>query len=104
MDIIFQVFFLQTKEKFSEMPIRKFITNRKLKIQFENEDIRERFEQLLEHRCPKCPDRYPEKNFKALRDHMRRVHTLFYCDLCLELKVNNLCFIRKCADFILSIG
>lgn len=82
-----EVFFLKTKEKFGEMPVRKFITNRKLKIQFENEAIREKFDKLLEHKCNKCPERYPEKNFKALRDHMRRVHTLFYCDLCLELKI-----------------
>ncbi|KAL4240392.1 hypothetical protein ACF0H5_001182 [Mactra antiquata] len=82
-----EVFFLSTQEKFGEMPMRKFIMNRKLKIQFENETICEKFEQLLEHKCKKCPDRYPEKSFKALRDHMRRVHTLFYCDLCLELKI-----------------
>ncbi|XP_045214491.2 E3 ubiquitin-protein ligase ZNF598-like [Mercenaria mercenaria] len=82
-----EVFFLKTLEKFGEMPMRKFIMNRKLKIQFEDESVRDRFEELLEHRCTKCPDRYPERNFKALRDHMRRVHTLFYCDLCLELKI-----------------
>lgn len=69
--------------------MRKFIMNRKLKIQFEDETVRERFEELLEHKCKTCKDRYPERNFKALRDHMRRVHTLFYCDLCLELKVRD---------------
>lgn len=82
-----EVFFMKNPEKFSEMPVRKFITNKKLRIQFEDEEVRNRFEQLLEHKCKLCPDRYPEKSFKALRDHMRRVHTMFFCDLCLELKI-----------------
>lgn len=74
-------------EKFGEMPIRKFIPNRKLKIQFENEAVRQKFDELMEFRCFKCTDSVPERSFKALQDHMRRKHTLFFCTLCLELKV-----------------
>lgn len=89
-----QVYFLSTREKFADMPVRKFIPNRKLKIFFENEHVQERVDQLLEHRCSKkgCEDRPPDKKFRDLRDHMRKVHHLFYCDLCLELKVGVLCF------------
>lgn len=90
---VFQVFFLKSREKYGEMPMRKFIQNRKLKILFENDAIRVLFEKLTEHRCKKCPDRIPERNFKALRDHVRRAHTLFYCDLCLVLKVNQCCHV-----------
>ena len=78
---------MEKLEKFGEMPVRKFILNRKLKIQFENESVRQKFEKLLEHRCKLCPDRPADRSFKALRDHMRRQHTLFFCDLCVELKV-----------------
>lgn len=58
-----------------------------MKINFENEYVKERVDELLEHKCPLCKDKCPEKYFRAHRDHMRRVHQLFYCDLCLELKV-----------------
>ena len=78
---------MENLEKFDDMPIRKFISNRKLKIQFETDSVRQKFEKLLEHRCNLCPNRPPERSFKALRDHMRRQHTLFFCDLCVELKV-----------------
>lgn len=82
-----EVFFMENLEKFGAMPVRKFIINRKLKIQFENEAVREKFEKLLEHRCKFCPDRPADKSFKALRDHMRRQHTQFFCDLCVALKI-----------------
>lgn len=82
-----EVFFMENLEKFGAMPVRKFIVNRKLKIQFENEAVREKFEKLLEHRCKFCPNRPAEKSFKALRDHMRRQHTQFFCDLCVALKI-----------------
>ncbi|WAQ97306.1 ZN598-like protein [Mya arenaria] len=82
-----EVFFLTTRERYNDMPVKKFVLNRKLKIQFENNNVRDMFEELLEHRCKLCPKSHPEKSFRALKEHMRRVHTLFYCDLCLELKI-----------------
>ena len=78
---------MEKLEKFGDMPVRKFISNKKLRVQFENEKVRLKFEELLEHRCNLCNGRPPDRSFKALRDHMRRQHTLFYCDLCVELKV-----------------
>ncbi|KAH3872987.1 E3 ubiquitin-protein ligase ZNF598-like [Dreissena polymorpha] len=82
-----EVFFLVQREKFDEMPVRKFIADRRLKIQFETSQIQEMCCKLLEHRCSVCKDAKPEKSFRALKDHMRREHTLFYCDLCIALKI-----------------
>jgi len=89
-----QVFFLATKEKYNDMPVRKFIPNKKMKVNYENGSIAERVDRLLEHRCKICTDKDPEKSFRALKEHMRRAHTLFFCDLCLDLKVKrkNICF------------
>ena len=36
----------------------------------------------MEHRCPFCPNRAPERHFERLRDHVKREHGKFYCDLC----------------------
>ena len=68
------------------------------------------FQRLLEHPCPKwvfalhsqqpsstnsgcvcsfrCPGLPPFTNHHALKDHLRRTHELFFCDICVEhLKV-----------------
>lgn len=63
---------------------------------FENGGVLSKFEKLLEHRCSKCKNRPPDKNFKALQDHLRKDHSLYYCDLCVEhLKVNYHVFLNK---------
>jgi len=71
------------------MPVKKFIPNKRLKICFESEYVQQCADELLEHRCTQCKDRPPDKTFRGLKDHMRRVHHLFYCDLCAELKVRS---------------
>ena len=61
------------------------------------------FHELLEHLCQLChadnldPDRDPDKppkevlykSFKSLEQHVKRIHELFFCDLCVtNLKVS----------------
>lgn len=41
------------------------------------------YEALRQIRCSRCAD-VTFRSFSLLREHMRRVHDLFYCDLCLE--------------------
>lgn len=54
---------------------------------------------LLEHRCFMCERAQVKpwafESFQQLKDHMRREHELFYCDLCCEhLKIFS--FERQC--------
>ena len=72
--------------KFSSIPRKGFIPNRKYKLFFEDEQIQKKFEKLNEHRCTKC--NLSERNLKALQQHLSKKHTLFFCCLCVEhLKV-----------------
>ncbi|KAK3090985.1 hypothetical protein FSP39_016257 [Pinctada imbricata] len=77
-----QVYMIHEIKKFTEIPRTGYVPNRKYKIFFEDNTIKEKFEKLLEHRCPKCKNK--ERTLKALQHHMSKQHTLFYCDLCLE--------------------
>ncbi|KAK3600899.1 hypothetical protein CHS0354_019252 [Potamilus streckersoni] len=79
-----KVFFLRKREKYGEMLSRKYLIDRECNIYFENPQLEDRFLQLLEHSCHLCKDRYPDRDFKALQAHMRKEHSLFYCDLCLD--------------------
>lgn len=46
------------------------------------------FEKLLQHECHLCNGSKTYQTFQLLKDHMRKKHELFYCDLCVDnLKV-----------------
>ncbi|KAK9883026.1 hypothetical protein WA026_001238 [Henosepilachna vigintioctopunctata] len=53
---------------------------------FTTSDIQRAYEKLLENRCSVCPEEksWNFKTFGQLKDHMRREHELFYCDICIE--------------------
>ncbi|CAB0004178.1 unnamed protein product [Nesidiocoris tenuis] len=55
------------------------------------------YDSLLAHVCSECGKESP--NFGHLRDHVRRVHQLNFCDLCVEnlkiLTIERRCYSRK---------
>ncbi|CAF2332409.1 unnamed protein product [Rotaria sp. Silwood2] len=55
--------------------------------------IRRETEKLLRNFCPFCYCEY--ETFEILRDHVRRTHRYFYCDLCVE-NLNLFPHERKC--------
>ncbi|CAF0775306.1 unnamed protein product [Rotaria sp. Silwood1] len=55
--------------------------------------IRRETEKLLRNFCPFCYSEY--ETFDILRDHVRRTHRYFYCDLCVE-NLNLFPHERKC--------
>ncbi|XP_060523372.1 E3 ubiquitin-protein ligase ZNF598-like isoform X2 [Cylas formicarius] len=77
---------------------RSNLQERKLGILFCTYEIQKCFFKLLEHRCQICDNlehKWAFKTFQQLKDHMRREHELFYCDICSEnLKIFS--FERKC--------
>ncbi|XP_071106285.1 E3 ubiquitin-protein ligase ZNF598-like [Haliotis cracherodii] len=79
-----EVLFVKTQAKFSSIVRRNFIRQPKYKILFEDENVEKTYRNLQEYKCKVCMDRPSEKTFYALKDHMRKEHTLFCCDLCLK--------------------
>ncbi|XP_044759445.1 E3 ubiquitin-protein ligase ZNF598 [Coccinella septempunctata] len=53
---------------------------------FATNEIKKEYNRILEHRCSVCPidQSWPFRTFNQLKDHMRREHELFYCDICIE--------------------
>lgn len=91
-----KVIFTNEKRSYRELETsnRSEYYNKKYKICFSNINIQKAFYDLLEHPCPKC-DARPFRSFDALKDHVRKEHELFYCDICTEhLKIFS--FERKC--------
>ncbi|XP_046413290.1 E3 ubiquitin-protein ligase ZNF598 [Neodiprion fabricii] len=58
--------------------------DKRYNIYFDDEGIQERFIKLLAHSCDICKERQVFSNFNSLKDHMRRLHELHYCDLCVD--------------------
>lgn len=82
-----QVIFTRTIEQFLTLDrqIRSGLFEKKFKILFAEMDIQRAFYNLLEHRCPICPeDERPFIDFHKLKEHVRKVHERFYCEICTE--------------------
>lgn len=62
---------------------RSNLQDRKFGLIFCTSDIRKAYDILLEHRCQICKD-WLFRTFIQLKDHMRKEHELFYCDICVE--------------------
>lgn len=85
-----QVAFIYDNKLFKDINLRDCIPNRKYKIFFRDEEVENKYLDLLEFRCKvqSCRKRYADKTFNQLQTHMRREHQLFACDLCVtNLKI-----------------
>lgn len=74
------------------------LQDRKFGLIFNTPSIQRSYYKLLEHNCPICKEserKWPFRTFLNLKEHMRKEHELFYCDLCVaNLKIFT--FERKC--------
>ncbi|KAJ8977097.1 hypothetical protein NQ317_003651 [Molorchus minor] len=77
---------------------RSNLQDRKFGLYFCTSEIQKVYYKLLEHRCQICEEserKWPFKTFQQLKDHMRREHELFYCDICVE-NLRIFTFERRC--------
>lgn len=79
-----KVFLTDNKSSYEKLAAKRgfFVADRRQGIFYLRKEIKVSVRQLMEHRCPFCPDRAPERNFDRLRDHVKRGHGKFYCDIC----------------------
>ncbi|GFQ93872.1 e3 ubiquitin-protein ligase ZNF598 [Trichonephila clavata] len=87
------VVFTLDRQLFSDVSKKFSLCFKKYNIIFEDEEVADAFDRLLEHKCKLCDNVLP--TFEKLREHVRRTHELHYCELCTEhLKIFT--FERKC--------
>jgi len=81
-----KVLFSKHKSTFSELNKLKLIKENRhnVNIFFEDPTIIKEFNKVMEHKCPVCKDRPPDHNFEQTKVHLRKEHSLFYCEMCLE--------------------
>ncbi len=86
--VLLQVVFVRNATKFEDVDTSHYQVYKKQNIYFENEQIQTLFYELLEHRCAECSDHKPFRTFAMMRDHMRKEHGYYYCEICVKhLKV-----------------
>lgn len=59
-----------------------FVADRQRGIFYQRKEIQANVKKLMEHKCQFCPDRPPERYFDRLRDHIKKEHGKFFCDIC----------------------
>ncbi|XP_058056995.1 E3 ubiquitin-protein ligase ZNF598 [Anopheles bellator] len=66
---------------------RSGLYDKKYRICFTEVEVQQAFFDLLDNKCPRCDEKNFPK-FELLREHVRKKHEMFYCDICTEhLKV-----------------
>ncbi len=56
--------------------------DRKYSILFEKPELNDRYKSLRDNKCSLCKEVL--RSWKFLREHARKVHDRYYCDICLE--------------------
>ncbi|XP_045130034.1 E3 ubiquitin-protein ligase ZNF598-like [Portunus trituberculatus] len=79
-----KVVFTREVIPFVSIQTRNMHYERRYAIFFENEGVMRAYDFLLEHRCKACDDMPVFRNFTQLKDHMRKYHERFYCELCVD--------------------
>lgn len=51
-------------------------------IYHEGPDSQAKVDELLQHKCPECGAIF--KSFPLVKDHVRKIHSCYYCDICLK--------------------
>ena len=59
-------------------------TDRRFNMYFRNRELYEAYRSILDYRCQLCPQLYPFKSFRKLREHANKVHDLHFCDICMD--------------------
>ncbi|XP_058126302.1 E3 ubiquitin-protein ligase ZNF598 [Anopheles ziemanni] len=84
-----KVIFSKTLMSYQQLDIknRSGLYDKKYRICFTDTEVQQAFFDLLDNKCPRCDEKNFPK-FELLREHVRKKHELFYCDICTEhLKV-----------------
>ncbi|XP_062552765.1 E3 ubiquitin-protein ligase ZNF598 [Armigeres subalbatus] len=80
-----KVIFSKTLASYKELDVknRSGLYDKKYRICFTDGDVQQAFFELLDNKCPRCDEKNFPK-FDILREHVRKRHELFYCDICTE--------------------
>uniref|UniRef100_A0A182JT38 RING-type E3 ubiquitin transferase n=1 Tax=Anopheles christyi TaxID=43041 RepID=A0A182JT38_9DIPT len=84
-----KVIFSKTLTPYQQLDIknRSGLYDKKYRICFTDAEVQQAYFELLDYKCPRCDQKNFPK-FELLREHVRKKHELFYCDICTEhLKV-----------------
>ncbi|XP_064603031.1 E3 ubiquitin-protein ligase ZNF598-like isoform X2 [Liolophura sinensis] len=79
-----QVLLVKENGRFETFNSKGWHSYRKCNTFFQDKTIKSKFFELLDHKCPLCKDRQPDRFLQDLTRHMRRDHERFFCDLCVE--------------------
>nr|SVE73398.1 EOG090X01BP [Daphnia atkinsoni] len=79
-----KVAFVKEAQPYQLLTLNVYPMDKGTRIHFENIFLQETFEKLLVHVCYTCPLKPTFANFQILKDHLRKEHELFFCDLCVE--------------------
>lgn len=86
--MLIKVLLVKENGRFETFNSKGWHSYRKCNTFFQDKTIKSKFFELLDHKCPLCKDRPPDRFLQDLTRHMRRDHERFFCDLCVEhLKV-----------------
>ena len=83
-----QVIFVEEVKPFSQLAGKNYLMDKQAKVCFESQEIQDLFKKLLVHACSICSQEPVFSAVQQLKEHLRKEHERFFCELCLDnLKV-----------------
>ena len=79
-----QVIITDAKKPYSSLPSQGLKGDKKNGVFFEKSNLQEAYKSLQQNSCLKCRDKPIFRLFSQLRDHCRKTHGLYYCEICSE--------------------
>ncbi|XP_034242189.1 E3 ubiquitin-protein ligase ZNF598 [Thrips palmi] len=79
-----KVIFTRSIRPYREIAGKSYPSDKEFKILFDGGPTQNLYEKLLQHECHICSGSKSHSSFQLLKDHMRKKHELFYCDLCVD--------------------
>nr|SVE93460.1 EOG090X01BP [Scapholeberis mucronata] len=79
-----KVAFIKEVKPYQQLNFNSYLVDKNTRIHFENVRIQEVYENLLIHVCQLCPSKPSYASLQMLKDHLRKEHEMFFCDLCVE--------------------
>jgi hypothetical protein len=74
----------KSSSAFSTLSCQKMTEIRKHGLMFTDASLMKHFDRLYAIYCPRCDFQPSFKNMRMLRDHIRKEHNLYMCDICVS--------------------
>ncbi len=74
---------MATVKPFQDLIFSRWPCKPELGMYFQSRKVQNRFYEITDYRCTLCPDSYPFRTLRKLKEHIRG-HGFYFCEICMD--------------------